>query len=402
MECPLKWTILKFITILLLNNHQVLSQNTSQGAPAVPSGPIIYRECVKEGSNSNNPSPTPQLLNTVLTIAAAKGVLPDILPQIQPTRTVSPETQSTTQEFTQKNIAIVPTSQSSSFYQQEPVFATTQSVAPAIPNTNAIIPTSSTAYTHSQLAKVLTVPPLIISPGLNQGTQQNNPFIPSISEFAQPQSTVLIPQINDEPCHCFQISEKSEEMTSAPALPLESTPSTFEITNGLNLEPICTNSILTTEYGQSFPINLQISIPPPNVEAPRITFINAALPTPSPEKTASVDVNSFTNPNWFSNGYLPPAPPQQVIIKKKKSLLKDWLPIMLLAMFNNDRESCINAGCCCCCPCNSGGGNSIPIPYPIPIPINNPIINSGFLCPKLSRNQDSKSNRYDDDDDDDD
>ncbi|CAG4963538.1 unnamed protein product [Parnassius apollo] len=388
-------------------NHQVVSQNTLQSALALPSGPIIYRECVKEGSNSNNASPTPQLLNTVLTIAAAKGVLPDILPQIQPTRTVSPETKSTTQELTPQNIDIVPLSQSTSFYKQEPVFANTQSIATAIPKPNAIIPTSSTAYTPPNFVRVPTVPPLIISPGLNQNTQQNNPFIPSISEFAQLQSPVLNPQTIEEPCHCSQVSEKSEQMTLAPALIIESTPSTLEITNESNLEPICTNSILTTEYGQSFPINLHITIPPPNIEAPRITFINAALPTPSPEKTASVDESSFTNPN-FLNGYLSQPLPQQVVStqaiapigygstpivysQNDDDNLGMLLTILLLASRSRNCNGMCGHTCSCCNCCSCGDGSkSIPIPYPIPFPTNNAIVSPRY------------NPYYDDDEEDDD
>lgn len=336
----------------------------------------MYKECTKEVPTTNNQqSPTPQLLNSLLTIAAANGVLPEILTKIQPLG-ITPSELTTPVQEVQKTVSVAPMQ-----YHHEAIRTAPQMSS----STFQTKPGPPLQYTPAHPTTIPPeVPPLVISPGLNQITQQNNPFIPPIQQFVQPPPLMLHPQPKEEVCNCPEPVVMSGQVPIGPAvLPMVNAP--IEFTRSSVNDPMYANSILTTGSGQTIPVNLQISIPPPNVEAPRITFINAALPTPSTESYPS-QMNPYSYPNWY--GYTQPQP-QQIIVKKKKSTLKDWLPLIILSMFN-ERGNCNG----CCRSCKSGRGN-VPMPFPIPIPTNNPIINT--RSHRRSSRKRNNNDEYDDD-----
>ncbi|KPJ13753.1 hypothetical protein RR48_10937 [Papilio machaon] len=364
---------------------QASSENTVQGSPT-PQSQVVYRECAKEAPYTNNPqSPTPQLLNSLLTIAAANGVLPEILTKIQPLGITPPEIATPVQEV-QKTVSVAP--------MQQYVHETVRNAPQMVPATSHTKPGPPLQFSPVHPTTIPPeVPPLVISPGLNQITQQNNPFIPPIQQFVQPPPPLLHPQPKEEMCNCAEPIVMSGQVPIGPeVLPMVNAP--IEFTRSLANEPMYANSILTTGNGQTIPVNLQISIPPPNVEAPRITFINAALPTPPTETYSSAQINPYSYCNWCPYVYPQLSPPQQIIVKKKKSSLKEWLPLIILAMFNNDRGSCNNGGCCRSC---KSGRSNIPVPFPIPIPTNNPIINAGSSHHRSSRKRGRNSDEDEDD-----
>lgn len=321
-------------------------------------------------------------MNTLLTIAAANGVLPDLLPKIQPLR-ITAEVPSN-QEVEHHITAAPMQSAASRQHEQMP------HMVPTNPHhTHTTVPKHIAAY-ETIAERQSIVQPIVISPGLQTNpVAQQNPYIPRNPESLQPQ---LIVQPKEELCFCSEHTAASAQIQPPPSLPMAGVLNTFHNTR-LNLEPQCANSILTTENGFQYPVNLQISIPPPNVEAPRITFINAALPTPSIGSYASTDTNTVHCNSWSPYGYTPQPQPQQVIVRKRKSSFKDWLPLIIYSMFHNDQGSCNNGGCCCQCESRSG---TVPIPYPIPIPTNNPIITARHSFPNSSRYCGSKQDGYDD------
>ncbi|XP_052753597.1 uncharacterized protein LOC128201245 [Galleria mellonella] len=281
-------------------------------------------------SDTNAGSPTPKLMQSLLTLAAAKGVLPDILPALQ---TVIPESLLNVIGSTEENFlpSEAPVLETASPNTAEPITSCNDMLSLQKP-TNMAIPASTTpsnfipSYTQ-------TVPLTVTS---------YNPF--TINDI-QPQNLDLSQQSVNS---CYFDVNDAEVAAPSSINSLHTITNREYITESLGITNF-TDIIsgISNDYVLPYPVHLRINVSVPNVQAPR-----HMLPT-GPEAYMTTYPYSYLKPPPISQFI--PAPP--IIIETSRSRFKDWLPVILIAMLNKGYVE----DCCCC-----NNGRYIPIPYPIP------------------------------------
>ncbi|XP_045489501.1 vegetative cell wall protein gp1-like [Pieris rapae] len=301
MGCSFNWTIL-YLSLLVWGAVQ--SQNCAAQRYQV------------DNLDPNSGSSRSQLMNTLLTVAAANGVLPELLPVIQPSLPESKDTPKTL-----NLIQLSPNQRS----EEPPV---RKPVAPS--NQPIVTPLRATPYPFYNIPLQTTFTPRLTP----------SPVVPASQTVESPYQ--VPPSAGIQAIPATWKANRSDWLQEPP-MPanLQITPPAF-IANERKEEMPAQFPI---DY-DSPPMNLQINLPSQN--PPQITVVSAsprapeALPSPYP--------------------YHPP-----IIIDRGDSL-NSILPIMLVALIANDRDNC---GCNCCCPCSK---NVVPIPYPIPFPVNSPVV----------------------------
>ncbi|CAK1548606.1 unnamed protein product [Leptosia nina] len=341
-------------TILCLNLLSFLS-----GAVhcEISGGPISNNYENKELSSGNNVSTRSQLMNTLLTVAAANGVLPQLLPIIQPSLT------SETPKDVPKTLNLIQLNQNQP--SQEPVVVTGKPIISPSPCTKP----------QQIMAPAVRVdnPSIYPSSGIVQpipATWQAQPVyrVPDTWQY-QPARKEVIPATLSTPVTLENPSLAENENIDVDGVPATTSPC-IQISNDPN--------------ESSVPVNLQINVPAQSVSPPQVTVV-----------TAPVSQRSVQEPVMPQSPF-PPFFHPPIVVDRSDSL-SNLLPIILVALFANDRDCYGGCNCNCCCPCNGGSKNVVPIPYPIPFPINNAIVNSSGRCRSKSQRHQEKSSKEDED-----
>ncbi|CAF4915417.1 unnamed protein product [Pieris macdunnoughi] len=304
MGCSVNWTILYLG--LMVWGGAVQCQNCAG-----------QTNQVDKNRDPNTGSSRSQLMNTLLTVAAANGVLPDLLPVIQPSLSESKDTP--------KTLNLIQLSPNRS---KEPV-VTGKPLAPSLQPIATPLRASRYPFYNTPLQMTFT-PRLTPSNVVPASQAVESPY--KVQPSAGIQAIPATWQAN------------RSDWLQEPPMPanLQITPPAF-IANERKEE---TPAQFPIDY-DSLPVNLQINLPSQN--PPQITVVSA-----SPNRAPEVLPNPYP--------YHPP-----IIIDRGDSL-NSILPIMLVALIANDRDNC---GCNCCCSCSK---NVVPIPYPIPFPVNSPVV----------------------------
>lgn len=169
-------------------------------------------------------------------------------------------------------------------------------------------------------------------------TNSSPTSFPCFSSLTQPLPSCL-PQLTEDPTITnFQVTSTVitdvdppsiiiQESESTVISPTESIETTI-VSNTINSENIdVQQAIVTTESSPQLPINLVIDIPPVTVASPFTAFS-----LPSAPQAIPLNVPSFG------------AYSQPIVLQTSKSKLKNWLPIILLALLNNNEYG---GGCGC-------------------------------------------------------
>ncbi|CAG4921938.1 unnamed protein product [Colias eurytheme] len=353
----------------------------------------------KEQKISNNVSSKAQLMSTLFGVAAANGVSPDLLPVIQPSLP-NDKPQYQCVKDVPRSLNLIQLPQNTYQGPKESVIVTGNSVNSVSQPSQPVFVSSPPVMSSSQsyipsMYSYIPSPQVNVYPGPQTIRLENTPC-----SYPNTASIQTIPATWQSQAYMSEIPRETpgnpQIISTIPTLQEEEDSASIEEITPASRVVSCVE--IPNECKSSLPVNLQINLPSQNIPAPKITVVSAAPASPPTVPTSPYGQSSYPFPPYF---------PPPIIVDKSDSL-NSWLPMILIALFANDRGNCGGGcGCTCCCPC-SNSNSAIPVPYPIPMPINNPIINTSrgskakFSKSKMQTSVCNKDNDDEEDDDDND